>query len=59
MREIDSENSKDKKDKKEAKSNKLDIPSQLREYKKLLDDGIITEKDFNDKKEELLKKKDD
>lgn len=59
MREVDNENSKKNDSKKEIKNVKQDIPSQLREYKKLLDDGIITEKDFNDKKNELLKKQDD
>lgn len=59
MRKIDDESSDKKKEKRETKSIKRDIPSQLREYKKLLDDGIITEKEFNDKKNELLKKQDD
>ncbi len=30
--------------------------SKIREYKKLLDDGIITEEEFQNKKNELLKK---
>ena len=35
---------------------KKDSISQIREYKKLLDDGIITEEEFQNKKNELLKK---
>lgn len=29
----------------------------IREYKQLLDEGIITQKEFDDKKKELLKSK--
>ena len=32
------------------------IPEQIREYKELLDDGIITKKEFEEKKKDLLSK---
>lgn len=37
-----------------ASVKELDIPKLIREYKKLFDDGIISEEEFNEKKEQLL-----
>jgi hypothetical protein len=34
--------------------NEKSIPEQIREYKKLLDDGIISKDEFEEKKRELL-----
>ena len=55
MREIDNEKTNNNSLNKKIENNIQDIPSKLREYKKLLDDEIITQKDFDDKKNELLK----
>lgn len=38
----------------EGSFSKKDVPKMLREYKALLDDGIITEEEFQNKKKELL-----
>ena len=35
---------------------KIDLPQEIRQYSELRDEGIITEAEFNKKKEELLKK---
>lgn len=35
-------------------SNQKSIPDEIRQYKQLLDDGIITEEEFETKKKELL-----
>lgn len=40
----------------EVKSTSIDVTEELRKYKALLDDGIITKKEFEEKKKELLKK---
>ena len=53
MREIDEKNSKTSKSQ-FNNDMKQDIPEQLREYKKLLDDGILTKEEFELKKRELL-----
>ena len=37
-----------------TKNTKEDIQSELRNYKKLLDEGLIDESDYNSKKKELL-----
>ena len=40
-----------------VKSEDVNIAEELREFKKLLDEGIITEEEFNQRKKEMLKKK--
>lgn len=37
-----------------SSSSSSSIPSQLKEYKELLDSGIITQEEFDTKKKELL-----
>ena len=36
-------------------NNKKSDTEELREYKKLLDDGVITQEDFDNKKNKILK----
>jgi transcriptional regulator with XRE-family HTH domain len=49
-----SEESRMKREQTETTLNPKDIPAVLRELKKLLDDGIITETQFTEKRKELL-----
>ncbi|MCR5586997.1 MAG: SHOCT domain-containing protein [Lachnospiraceae bacterium] len=37
-----------------SNGNEADVPAELRKYKQLLDDGLITQEDFDKKKSELL-----
>ena len=43
------------KEKDENPSNNMSIPDEIRQYKQLFDDGIITKEEFESKKKQLLR----